>query len=1578
MRLWNLLNTRAGRALLLFAICFIAACAVSVSQFATPALAQVVPGAGGAEGSDVCPDFINQVIETLEQNCSSTDRNTACYGNTIVSATFNDEVPDGYFSHPADRADLLNLQTISTTQLVLEDDEWGVALLNMQANLPGSLPGQSVNFLLFGDATVVNAVPPEEAVLPADPIAVITGSGAAFRTLPEINANLAGSAPAGVTVLVDALDITRNWARAGYESPTGAMGGWLPLSSLAAFDHSALPVLTAESRTPMQAFLFRTGLGQPSCSQAPNQVLIQGPENTEVTLNVNGADILVGSTVIMTSVTGAPLEILEQLDLPDDVKRQFTQAEAQASDDQCNVMQLTVVNGEVTLNEGGIGLPEGNHAFSVYCGPPLEDDPNNPLGQVLDFSEININFASSWGAFRTMTTEEIQSLGSMEEITENLINYEIELPDPNNIQPAFTTTPTPTPTSASIGFAATPTVEITPTMLPTETPWPATPRPGTGQASQGVISPSAASQTMTVGQPAAVPFQMTVQDVYGDPVSGATITFSAPASGASGTFAGTGSNTATAVSDSSGFVAAPSFTGNTAAGSYTVVATVPSAMAMGAKGDLLAKPAGQDGVTVIATFEVTNTAAAPAAINTYAGDVQGALYSTAFGAALQARVVDEFGNGVPDQPVTFIAPGGATTASFGGSSTANAVTGAGGVATSPLPTANDQIGSYAVLAMSGSLTTSFTLSNLPPQVVIAAGSPQSATVATNFTLNLQVQVLNPVDGMGLSGLDVIFTAPGSGASGRFGEPSTVMVTTNGLGYATAPTFTANIMAGSYTVSASTVFGANAQFNLTNAPDVPASLMLISGAPQTTTVNTPFANPLSLLVQDTFSNPVPSVNITITTPASGASGAFAATGSNAETVISDAGGMATSSSIGANTIAGNYTVQASAGGVSTSFQLANAPDAPATMNLISGTPQTAQVNTLFGAPFVVQLQDVYGNLTPGINVTFTAQGSGANGIFLSSGITSEIVATDASGAATSGSFQSNTIIGSYAVTANAGALMQTFNLTNTPGNPAVMVQLQGDGQFVTVNTAYSLALQARVEDAYGNAVPGASVTFTPPPTGASVSFSGANVVTTDGGGVATSPAMTANTTSGAFLVTTSSGAATTSFNLTNMPDAPAALSISNGNNQTAGAGAAFGAPLQVQITDAYGNGVPGQTVTFTAPASGASGTFSSSGSNSETVGTDISGYASSSSFTANGAVGGYSITASLGALTQNFSMTNIPGSPASLTIMGGDSQNTLSGSAFSQPLQGLITDSFGNPVPGIAVTFTAPGSGASATFASTGTAVETVNTNAGGIATSSTLTANCSSGTYSVTGSSPGVGFVSFNITNNTASNIVTNLNDSGLGSLRSAICGAAPGSTITFSVTGTITLTSGQIGINKPLTISGPGAGLLTISGNNTSRIFGIGSVVTIQNLHITQGFSSYFDGGALYIGNGASLTLNTVLVDFNTTGVGNSCCEKGGAIFSQGGLTITNSGFYNNAANQMASVIAVWMDGTSLNVTNSCIVGNTLAGNGAGAAISSGIGTVSGNWWGDPGGPGANGANSTFPADATFASSPIPGVPGC
>src|SRR5947209_7477623 len=73
---------------------------------------------------------------------------------------------------------------------------------------------------------------------------------------------------------------------------------------------------------------------------------------------------------------------------------------------------------------------------------------------------------------------------------------------------------------------------------------------------------------------------------------------------------------------------------------------------------------------------------------------------------------------------------------------------------------------------------------------------------------------------------------------------------------------------------------------------------------------------------------------------------------------------------------------------------------------------------------------------------------------------------------------------------------------------------------------------------------------------------------------------------------------------------------------------------------------------------------------------------------------------------------------------------------------------------------------------------------------------------------------------------VTSIADKGAGSLRADIAAAQNGDTIVFapSLNGqTITLKS-ELFINKNLTITGPGAGQLTVSGNNNSRVFEVAS----------------------------------------------------------------------------------------------------------------------------------------------------------
>src|SRR5882724_797696 len=76
--------------------------------------------------------------------------------------------------------------------------------------------------------------------------------------------------------------------------------------------------------------------------------------------------------------------------------------------------------------------------------------------------------------------------------------------------------------------------------------------------------------------------------------------------------------------------------------------------------------------------------------------------------------------------------------------------------------------------------------------------------------------------------------------------------------------------------------------------------------------------------------------------------------------------------------------------------------------------------------------------------------------------------------------------------------------------------------------------------------------------------------------------------------------------------------------------------------------------------------------------------------------------------------------------------------------------------------------------------------------------------------------------------VVTSTNDSGPGSLRNALTIANNGDGITFAVTGTITLTSGELPVNHSINISGPGAANLAVNGNASQRVFHVSSGQTV------------------------------------------------------------------------------------------------------------------------------------------------------
>jgi predicted outer membrane repeat protein len=172
---------------------------------------------------------------------------------------------------------------------------------------------------------------------------------------------------------------------------------------------------------------------------------------------------------------------------------------------------------------------------------------------------------------------------------------------------------------------------------------------------------------------------------------------------------------------------------------------------------------------------------------------------------------------------------------------------------------------------------------------------------------------------------------------------------------------------------------------------------------------------------------------------------------------------------------------------------------------------------------------------------------------------------------------------------------------------------------------------------------------------------------------------------------------------------------------------------------------------------------------------------------------------------------------------------------------------------------------------------------------------------------------------------VTSIADKGTGSLRADIAAAQNGDTIVFapSLDGqTITLKS-ELLINKNLTISGPSAGQLTVSGNNSSRVFDVasGTQVSLSGLTISNGYAT--NGAGILVDTGAVLAVS------NSTLSGNSATKFqkgvglfGGGIDNHGTATVSNCALTNNSSRSGGDGI---YNHATLTVNNNSVVSGSI-----------------------------------------------------
>ncbi len=440
------------------------------------------------------------------------------------------------------------------------------------------------------------------------------------------------------------------------------------------------------------------------------------------------------------------------------------------------------------------------------------------------------------------------------------------------------------------------------------------------------------------------------------------------------------------------------------------------------------------------------------------------------------------------------------------------------------------------------------------------------------------------------------------------------------------------------------------------------------------------------------------------------------------------GIATFTDLGLGGLAATRTVTFVTGGFTgvTSNPITVTAGAANRLTVITQPSASAASGIAFAEQPQVQVQDLAGNPVP--------TPATINALILTGGGTLLGTTSASTGGTATASFSN---LGISGLAGTRTILFTTSGLASDTsaavqlgaGNPAQVTAVSATAQNGTVRRPVGAPPAVLVEDAAGNPVDGATVTFAI--TGGGGTLNGA-AQTTGAAGIASVTGWTLGPAVGTNTVTaTVTGSGITgnpvSFTAAAGPGAAAELTLSGGNNQSAAVGTAVPTAPSVLVTDAFGNPVPGVAVTFAVTTGGGSitGGAAVSGAN---------GVATLGSWTLGSVAGVNTLTASSAGLTGSpvgFTATATAGAAATITKNGGDNQTRTVGGAVAVRPSVLVEDASGNPVAGVTVTFAVASGGGSLTGGS-------VVTNASGVATVGSWTIGTTAGSNTLTATAAGL------------------------------------------------------------------------------------------------------------------------------------------------------------------------------------------------------------------------------------------------
>jgi len=602
----------------------------------------------------------------------------------------------------------------------------------------------------------------------------------------------------------------------------------------------------------------------------------------------------------------------------------------------------------------------------------------------------------------------------------------------------------------------------------------------------------------------------------------------------------------------------------------------------------------------------------PTTVNQTGNNQTGAA-GAALAAPISVTVLDQDGDPMSGVSVTF-----AVTAGGGSLGTPNATTNSSGVASTiwtlgSTAGSNNNQASVTVTGYGGPIVgfMASATAGAATQIGKTAGDAQTAEVAQAVPVAPKVLLRDALNNP-VVGATVAWTVLTGG--GSVGAATSL---TDAGGEATiAWTLGPQVGSGVHSLRAS--LGAlNATFTGTGVLTA-GVLSLNGGDNQSAPINSAVATTPSVLVRTPGGGGVPVGGATVNWAVTSGGGS-----TSAATSVTNASGIAAIGwTLGGTPGANNQGLSATVTGLTGSpvAFVASATQPPTQMALQAGDGQTGTAGQALAQPLVVVVRDASNAPVAGVTVAWQVTAGGGS-------LTGATSVTNGSGQALIGLTAGTTAgTNNQTVTASVSGLSGSpvsFTASVVAAAAAQVALSSGNNQTATVGTALAQPIAVIVRDQYNNAKSGVTVNWA-----AAQGSVSAPTSVTDAAGLA-SIGWTIGTVAGSNNQAASATVAglagsPVTFTASGTAGAAATLAIAGGNNQSATVGSALPTPLAALVTDAYGNGVGGVSVSWTAATGGGSMAAA-------TTQTGVGG-AASNTWTLGSTVGGQTATASVAGTT----------------------------------------------------------------------------------------------------------------------------------------------------------------------------------------------------------------------------------------------------------------------------------------------------------------------------------------------------------